>query len=274
MFFPDDIALKPDCALSLSWKKGTAHALPRQFHALSFRVRGDADYACGDTRLHVATGDILFVPARRGYTFTAHADEQVLAVHFYLDREVSAGMQVFHPLNPEIFRRLFSDLCAVTRDKSPGCRYKSAALLYKIFEQLDIQKNKAELSAKPAPLMDALDYLRENFSSPETTVESVARYAGVSAVYLRKLFRSAVGETPIRYLTKLRVDYARTLLQTGYYSVEEVTTLSGFGDAKYLSAVYKKHTGVPPSAHFGQAFVSGCGLPDAGNRAKKERGNA
>ncbi len=275
MFFPEDIALKPDCALSLSWKKGTAQALPRRFHALSFRIRGNADYTCGDAHLHAGTDDVLFVPAHRGYTLTANTDEQVMAVHFYLDAEISSGMQVFHPLNPEIFRRLFSELCACSRDKSPGCRYKSASLLYKIFEQLEIQKTKAELSGKPAPLQEALEYLRENFSSPETTVESVAGSAGVSAVYLRKLFRTAIGETPIRYLTKLRVDYAHTLLQTGYYSVEEVTTLSGFGDAKYFSSVYKKYTGVPPSAHFGQAFAHGCeSAPAAGNRMKKERGNA
>ena len=79
----ENFSLTVDCALPFSWKACTAYAHPRVFDALSFRVRGNADYVCGEKRLHTETNDILFVPANQDYVLTANTSESVLVIHFF-----------------------------------------------------------------------------------------------------------------------------------------------------------------------------------------------
>ena len=251
----EDLSVKIDCALPFSWKKGTGYARPRSFEALSFRIRGNADYTHDNKEYHAETNDILFVPAKYDYTIHSNTSEDVLVVHFFIENSPLREMRVFTPVNPDVFQRLFSEICETWRVKPVGYKPKMAAIFYRILEQLEIQQVKKELLVKPKTLQEALDFLHENFSNPETTVETTASHVGISSVYLRKLFHAQLNQTPLHYLTALRIEHAKALLKTGYYSVEEIATLSGFNDAKYFSSLYKKYVGISPSKRLKRALV-------------------
>lgn len=55
---------------------------------------------------------------------------------------------------------------------------------------------------------------------------------------------------PVKYLTQLRIEYAKELLITGRYSIGEIAEMCGFENVYYFSTVFKKHTGIPPSKYF------------------------
>ena len=44
----------------------------------------------------------------------------------------------------------------------------------------------------------------------------------------------------------VRVERARQLLMTGFYSMEEIAAQTGFRDVYYFSRVFKKYTGITP----------------------------
>lgn len=251
----NDIHLTIDCALPFSWKKGKAYARPRSYAALSFRVKGNADYESGKIQLHANTNDILFVPAKQDYIIDAKISETVLVVHFFSLPEIQQNLSIFHPSNPDIFQRLFSEICEIWKTQPTGFRYRMYAILYKIFEQIEIQETKQKLLIKPKKFQEAIDYLHENFSSPEVTVESTAAHIGISTVYLRKLFRSILDDSPLHYLIRLRLNHAQSLLKTGYYSITETALLSGFNDPKYFSLLYKKYLGTSPSNNLKRTLI-------------------
>ena len=105
-------------------------------------------------------------------------------------------------------------------------------LFYKIAEQIAIQDYNKRLLLAPQKLQSALAYFHENFTTPETNVESCAKHINTSTVYLRKIFNSSLNTSPLKYLNNLRMNYAIELLKTGYYSIEEIANLSGFYDPK------------------------------------------
>lgn len=239
--------LKIDSAFSLSWKKSSAYARPRKYDALSFRIKGNATYEHGEREYHVEKNDILFVPAHYDYKITANKDEEVFVIHFFVENSNFEKMEIFKPLNPDVFERLFMEMQETWRMKSVGYQAKLTSLFYKIVEQIEVQEYKKNLQEKPGKLQEILDYFHENFTDQSTTIESAAKHIGISSVYLRKLFRSALNETPLHYLNNLRMDYAIGLLKTGYYSIEDISFLSGFNDSKYFSRLYKERTGTLPS---------------------------
>lgn len=248
--------IKLSSAFSLTWGKSVAYARPRKYDALSFRTKGNADYRHGEQTYHVEKNDLLFVPANYDYTIKANTDEEVFVVHFFIDGSSFDRLETFTPSNPDVFARLFTELCGVWRAKPIGYEAKMLSLFYKIAEQIAVQSYQKSRQLAPPKLQSALEYFHERFTDSETNVASCAAHIKTSTVYLRKIFRSALANTPLKYLNALRMDYAAELLKTGYYNVEEVAELSGFSDPKYFSTLYKQKTGVLPSVKYRKAFSS------------------
>lgn len=67
--------------------------------------------------------------------------------------------------------------------------------------------------------------------------------------YFSELFKKTFKMSPVRFVTKLRIDYAKELLVTNRYSVSEIVETCGFSNAYYFSNVFKKQTGFSPSQH-------------------------
>lgn len=246
--------IKIESAFSLSWEKQVAYARPRNYDALSFRITGDADYRHGKQACHAKKHDILFVPAHYDYTLTANAKETVLVIHFFIENSSFDKIETFSPSNPDVFDRLFTEMCNVWRSKPVGYEARMLSLFYKIAEQIAIQDYNKRLLSAPPKLQSALAYFHEHFTTPETNVEACAKHINTSTVYLRKIFNSSLQITPLKYLNNLRMNYAMELLKTGYYSIEEIANLSGFYDPKYFSTLYKQKMGVLPSSKRKKAF--------------------
>ena len=84
---------------------------------------------------------------------------------------------------------------------------------------------------------------RENLTAAE-----IAAGVYLSPTYVSLLFKQETGETLFEYLTKVRIERAKELLldpQTKFYEVSEAV---GYSDPSHFSKVFKKMTGLTPSA--------------------------
>lgn len=80
----------------------------------------------------------------------------------------------------------------------------------------------------------------------DITIGELASTFGFERSYLYRIFKSRYGLSPKEYLTQVRLEKARWLLERGY-SISECADLIGYSDAFALSKAYKKHYGVSPS---------------------------
>jgi Response regulator containing CheY-like receiver domain and AraC-type DNA-binding domain len=103
---------------------------------------------------------------------------------------------------------------------------------------------KARERNKHAAVEKARDYIERNVSR-EVCLQEVAEHVGLNAAYLSVLFKEEVGETFIKYLTKCRMELAKTLLRKGL-KVQEVSERIGYLTHRHFIEVFKKHTGVTP----------------------------
>lgn len=98
-----------------------------------------------------------------------------------------------------------------------------------------------------ATLMErAVRHLDEHFAEP-IFVEELARRFGCSAGYFHRQFKCHTGLTPTIYVTQLRIQQARRLLELTNMRVAEVAQAVGYDDPFYFSRVYRKLTGQAPS---------------------------
>ena len=83
----------------------------------------------------------------------------------------------------------------------------------------------------------------------DITLEQVAEELNISVFYLSKLFRKHMGINFTEYLTQLRIEHAKRLLQDGNKSIKEVAYAVGFNSQSYFSKIFKKYTGTAPSEY-------------------------
>ena len=70
----------------------------------------------------------------------------------------------------------------------------------------------------------------------------------LSPFYISKIFKSEMGESPIHYLIRVRMEKAKALLESGAsLSIGEIAEKVGYEDAYHFSKLFKKTYGVSPS---------------------------
>ncbi|MCU6711973.1 response regulator [Paenibacillus sp. J5C_2022] len=109
-----------------------------------------------------------------------------------------------------------------------------------VLSKLDPDKQEGQLLGR------AKKYIQAHLHHPINLAE-VSQETHISPQYLSKLFREKTGETFIEYMTKLRIDEAKRLLQEPGVKVYEVAERVGYSNWKHFSRVFKQYTGYGPS---------------------------
>jgi AraC-like DNA-binding protein len=80
------------------------------------------------------------------------------------------------------------------------------------------------------------------------SIAEVARKLGCSPSCFTREFRRRTGQTPIAYLTGIRIRHAARLLETTDLRLREIAALTGYSDEFYFSRAFAKSVGRSPSA--------------------------
>lgn len=78
-------------------------------------------------------------------------------------------------------------------------------------------------------------------------LSDLAEKYNVSVPYLSNLFKKEVGTTIIKYINKLRIERAKTLLNSSSLSIQDIAIHVGIYDHNYFTKVFKKEVGVAPT---------------------------
>jgi AraC-like DNA-binding protein len=81
------------------------------------------------------------------------------------------------------------------------------------------------------------------------TLTDLAGQAGMSRTLFAARFRAAVGESPMRYLARIRLGQAAWYLTTTALSVEAIARRTGYGTDASLSKAFKREFGAPPGQY-------------------------
>jgi transcriptional regulator GlxA family with amidase domain len=79
------------------------------------------------------------------------------------------------------------------------------------------------------------------------TVETIAEAVGVSRAALARRFVAALGEPPLRALTRMRMEHAGRLLATTDDGLVAIADAVGYDSEFAFSRAFKRARGVPPA---------------------------
>ena len=129
-------------------------------------------------------------------------------------------------------------------------------MFYRILDKLDYGPESRYIPQVTKNILTpAINYIHMNYSDPNITNESLADLAGISCVYFRKLFTKAYGDSPIRYLRKIRIGKAKELLIGETSSVSDIAEMVGYPNVYAFSRVFKAETGLSPTIYTQKTYT-------------------
>lgn len=149
---------------------------------------------------------------------------------------------------------------AVLEDEQGAAGGETAsALAYAMLLKLQALPSAVRADAGSPLVEAAVAIIQEEFPFLEG-VEELAGRLEVSAAHLGRVFTRKIGISPGKYITRVRVEYAKLLLRDPDTTIAYVAEASGFANANYFAKVFRRETGLSPTE-----YLAGAPRRPAGN---------
>lgn len=238
---PENLAIYVTDVLNYHQKKEKVFVPARSYSALTLRIKTPGTYKCKNKVIAFEPESICIIPAEVSYERN-NFEEDILVIHFHILNYVFEEIQVFKIQDVEKYKNLFLKALNLKYENSVGSMYRINSILYEILSELTCDVG-FTTNAKDNRIIESAEYMRQNFWDPELSIENLAKKACVSPAYYRREFYRVYNSSPKDYLDNLRIQYAKSLLETGYFSQKEISQRCGYKDVAYFRTVFKRKIG-------------------------------
>lgn len=94
----------------------------------------------------------------------------------------------------------------------------------------------------------ATHYFNENYNQP-IVIEKYAQEHLMTPCWFIQNFKQVTKYTPMQYIVSLRIHNAMNLMENTRYNINQIAEAVGYDNALYFSRLFRKHTGMSPSAY-------------------------
>lgn len=228
-------------------QKKIIHTTGRKCDAFLFVLSGGCDYKFRDgTHFTVKSGDVFYLAKDSIYEMDVAKERyEVIFADFLFEGSEARKSACFSNVSNTEYERYFQRLHHTYAAKDPGYVSKCLSELYRLYAKLMATSNTPYLpSVSQKKAENARDYILQNLAKNDLRLCEIAQTAGVSEVYLRKLFHTHYGESPNQYIVNARLRYAKELMQEPDLTLEDIALQSGFSSLSYFCRVFKEQHGV------------------------------
>jgi AraC-like DNA-binding protein len=156
------------------------------------------------------------------------------------------------------FEQLFGELLTLTRHRPPAHQARSfgllALMLAELFaargeadqKQFDLVSSRKERTQLSEPILNAIRRIGR-FYNQVLTLHEICDATNLSVYYFVRQFRRETGMSPMRYVTRYRIEKAKEFLQTTAHPVGEIARMVGIPDQYTFAHTFRKLAGKSPT---------------------------
>ena len=125
--------------------------------------------------------------------------------------------------------------------------------IQKALDETEQQKSEASLLPKgkisDQKMVEEIEkFIRGNLSG-NNSILTVCNRFGISQPYLSRIFKNCCKCTYNEFLTNIRLEEAKKMLETDEYLIGQIAEFTGFNGQFYFSRVFKNATGMTPKEY-------------------------
>lgn len=228
------------------------HSHPSIEIVLHLGTSGHTTLSDGHAQSFVPDSVVIYAP------FQVHSQQadvpgEDLCIHVSSDRSLPPSLDrmlyVPPPIDPWCIAEIAS-LLLTSANPTPGQQavldHRSTAILAHLFLRHDSVPPRSQTPTQRL-VEQAKEVLRADYRQ-DCHLSDVSLRLGVSPDYLRHRFRDIAGQTPLAFLTAIRLERAKTLLANTNLPLAAIASDSGFATARYFCNVFRRKVGMTPTA--------------------------
>jgi AraC-like DNA-binding protein len=245
-------------AVSLRRYEATQASDVHDFHQIVLGLDGSMEMAVDGNGARIDCSGAWIIPAGARHDYWADGDNRQLVIdlpatsvavperYFERARAVAIDSRVTQAV-AEVARRASGDTPFSDRFAWQAAAHLCGALMHDTDDSID--------------MMRGLDFaridrwLRLHLSEP-LRIADLAVHCGFGMRRFHQLFNEAFGETPHRYLHRLRLDTALTLLADPRATLTDIALDVGFADQSAFTHAFSKRFGISPGQWRNGGFKS------------------
>ena len=203
------------------------------------------------TKLYVGPFTFHYIPKASTYRVEVLDNTTgCWAINFTLLEDLNQPPFSLNFRNPEPIIEIFKTATNAWKEKSDFHNVLIRKCIYEIITKIRKEQQRSYIPTQKEKLIaPAVEYITKSFTKNDVSVKNAAELCGISEAYLRRIFTEKYSLSPKEYIIKLRLDYAKQLLDSGQFSVNEVATMCGYFEPCHFSREFSKRTGNSPSEY-------------------------
>jgi len=98
-------------------------------------------------------------------------------------------------------------------------------------------------------MKNLMEVMEENIDNSALTVDELVSKMGIGRSVFFKKLKSLTGLAPVEFIREVRVKRAAQLIESGEYTISQVTYMVGCNDPRYFSRIFKQRFGMTPTEY-------------------------
>ncbi len=215
-------------------------------------------YIDGEDRVLTAGNMALYRPGQeQDYVYYGEDQPEIFWVHFTgaevekLLARYGITESCFSCGSSEICAQLFQQMIRELKTCRPEFEEVLAMALRQILIQVRRGSEPGSKAAEPklrGEMERAMQYFHEHYME-HIGIEEYARSRGMSVSWFLRCFKQYSRQSPMQYITAVRLNNAVNLLENTNYNVAEVAAMTGYENPLYFSRIFRKVKGISPSQY-------------------------
>lgn len=231
------------------------HLIGRKDWTYYYLYKGSMEFSIDNSDFFtVNPSALLVIPPKVPFSYRHPADQNILIywVHFtgsYVRKLLAEnGIGDVPSITPAPVSAGILHQCQKMLDemkgKSDGIARQRAASAFVLTVTMITQAQKRSTLVRS--LSVSIAYIEEHFTEA-VSKEALAAMENLSLSRFNLLFHAQTGYSPGEYITHLRMELAKELLENAALQVKDIARRCGYHDACYFSRVFRQINGIYPS---------------------------
>lgn len=230
------------------------------FSKLYYIRKGECELIIEGKTCHAIPGMLFLIPAHTRHSYY-HTNENYIEkywMHFDLktgDDQALKSLSLPYYVTvseSDSLDMLFQEIISLSRQMDLASRMQEKAAILKLVGIYIRLAQKAGYHPLPeghsspeGNIHQVVDYMNSHLSS-RITVAELAGLLHLHPNYFIRLFKTHMGVPPLNYLTRLRVERAKSLLENTSLPISHIMGQVGFDDISAFSRFFRHYTGYNP----------------------------
>lgn len=225
--------------------KTNAKRQNRPLWALIIKYEGETYYRSDEKEYISNIDNIAILPKGSNYEWYCKKAGCFSIIEFEC-KKTCPNIFSFNVKNGDYFLKTIQKMEINRTLKKPTYMLDELRDLYGLISSLIKAVERPYISSdKKQKIAPATEYIAKNYNK-HIDNDELASLTGLSTVYFRKLFKEAMGISPMSYIKALKIKKAQKMLQSDFSTITDIAYTLGYNNVYEFSKDFKKHIGISP----------------------------